>query len=128
MLSQRLVFSSLVLAIAMFGTVALTGCGSGDEPATHSHDHADHDHAGHDHSDHEHADGDESTAKPVAGVPADYPLKVCVVSGEDLGSMGKPVKIEHEGQAAYLCCDSCIDKFNAEPAKYLAKLKPTPTE
>ncbi len=28
---------------------------------------------------------------------ADYPLKVCVVSGEKLGSMGNPHVIKHEG-------------------------------
>lgn len=128
MFTSRLTFASLLFAIATIGPLALTGCDGGDEPAAHSHDHADHDHADHDHAAHDHADHGEPTTEPVAGVPADYPLKVCVVSGEDLGSMGKPIKIEHEGQSAYLCCDSCTDKFNAEPAKYLAKLKTTPAD
>ena len=119
MSTPRLVLCSLLLAIAMIGIVGLSGCDK-SEPAAQSHDHADHDHADHDHG--------EPTAEPVAGVPADYPLKVCVVSGEDLGSMGKPVKVEHEGTAAYLCCEHCIDKFNTEPTKYLAKLTPAPAE
>lgn len=52
----------------------------------------------------------------------DYPLDVCVVSGEKLGSMGKPVVFQHEGREVRLCCPGCIDKFKAEPAKYLKKL------
>ncbi|MCB1207506.1 MAG: hypothetical protein KDN18_24860 [Verrucomicrobiae bacterium] len=52
-----------------------------------------------------------------------YPLTNCVVSGEALGSMGDPVVLTHEGREVRLCCDSCIPKFNADPAKYLEKLK-----
>lgn len=52
-----------------------------------------------------------------------YPLTTCVVSGEALGSMGDPVVLNHEGKEVRLCCDSCIEKFNADPAKYLEKLK-----
>lgn len=51
-----------------------------------------------------------------------YPLDVCVVSGEKLGSMGKPVVLQHEGREVRLCCPGCIDKFKKEPAKYLKKL------
>ncbi|MEQ1748771.1 MAG: hypothetical protein ABL974_05080 [Prosthecobacter sp.] len=58
-----------------------------------------------------------------AGVPATYPLKKCVVSDEDLGTMGKAVKVTHEGTDVYLCCKSCIKKFNAEAAKFTALVK-----
>lgn len=57
------------------------------------------------------------------GVPATYPLKKCVVSDEGLGEMGKPVKVTHEGTDVYLCCKSCIKKFNKEPAKFVAQVK-----
>lgn len=57
------------------------------------------------------------------GVPATYPLKKCVVSDEDLGEMGKPIKVTHEGTDVYLCCKSCIKKFNKEPAKFVAQVK-----
>ena len=52
-----------------------------------------------------------------------YPLTTCVVSGEELGSMGKPVEIVYEGTTVKFCCKSCIPDFEKEPAKYLAKLK-----
>lgn len=58
-----------------------------------------------------------------AGVPATYPLKKCAVSDEDLGTMGKAVKVTHEGTDVYLCCKSCIKKFNAEAAKFTALVK-----
>lgn len=52
-----------------------------------------------------------------------YPLSTCVVSGEKLGEMGNPVILHYEGTEVRLCCDSCIKKFEADPAKYVAKLK-----
>jgi len=58
-----------------------------------------------------------------AGVPASYPLKKCVVSNEDLGTMGKAVKVTHEGTDVYLCCKSCTKKFTAEAAKFTAMVK-----
>lgn len=57
------------------------------------------------------------------GVPATYPLKKCVVSDEDLGGMGKPVKVTHEGTDVYLCCKSCLKDFNKDPGKFVAKVK-----
>ena len=51
-----------------------------------------------------------------------YPLTTCIVSGENLGEMGKPVLINHQGQQVGFCCDSCVGKFQKDPAKYLAKL------
>jgi hypothetical protein len=51
-----------------------------------------------------------------------YPLDVCVVSGEKLGSMGTPVEVEVAGQTVKLCCAACKSQLLAEPAKYLEKL------
>ncbi|MFO1486394.1 MAG: hypothetical protein U1F71_23730 [Verrucomicrobiaceae bacterium] len=59
----------------------------------------------------------------IEGVPATYPLKKCVVSDEDLGGMGKPVKVTHEGTDVYLCCKSCLKDFNKNPAEFVAKVK-----
>jgi YHS domain-containing protein len=52
-----------------------------------------------------------------------YPLKTCVVSGEELGGeMGGPFVIQYKGRTVKLCCDSCQPKFNKDPEKYLKKL------
>lgn len=53
----------------------------------------------------------------------DYPLTTCVVSGEELGSMGDPVVIEHEGTTVKFCCKVCIPEFKENPEAYLAKLR-----
>lgn len=55
---------------------------------------------------------------------ASYPLDTCVVSGEKLGEMGKPIDYIHkeEGKPDRLvrfCCKMCISKFKKDPAKYL---------
>ena len=61
---------------------------------------------------------------PAAETPKKaYPLDVCVVSGEKLGSMGEPHVITHDGTEVKFCCDNCVPKFNANPAIYVAKVK-----
>lgn len=60
-------------------------------------------------------------ASTAAATP--YPLDTCLVSGEKLGSMGKPPEIVHEGRQIKFCCKNCIPDFKEDPAKYLAKLK-----
>ena len=53
-----------------------------------------------------------------------YPLKTCVVSGEDLGDMGDVVKYTYKDAAGgerevRFCCKKCLKKFSANPEKYL---------
>lgn len=71
------------------------------------------------------ADTDTGKADTEAATTAakPYPLDVCLVSGEELGSMGEPHVFVHEGQEIKMCCDKCVPKFNKDPEKYLAKLK-----
>ncbi|MEY4484513.1 MAG: hypothetical protein RL693_1965 [Verrucomicrobiota bacterium] len=52
-----------------------------------------------------------------------YPFKICVVSGNELGTMGKTVTKVYEGQEMKFCCKPCVKKFDANPTKYLAKLR-----
>ena len=49
--------------------------------------------------------------------------KVCPVTDEPLGSMGKPPQLTVEGQQVFLCCVGCEDQLRKEPPKFLAKLK-----
>lgn len=51
-----------------------------------------------------------------------YPLKNCLVSGNELGSMGKPITKVYDGQEIKFCCKPCIKKFEANQAKFLSKL------
>jgi hypothetical protein len=52
-----------------------------------------------------------------------YPLKTCVVTDEDLGDMGEPVVITHEGREVKFCCGGCVKKFKKDPAPYLKKIE-----
>lgn len=53
-------------------------------------------------------------------------VSTCPVSGEKVGEMGPPVSIDYQGKKVSFCCDSCIAKFQKDPAKYLARLPAKP--
>ena len=57
-----------------------------------------------------------SAAKP-------YPLDTCIVSDNELGSMGDPISYNYNGQEVKFCCKPCIKKFKKDPEKYLKKIK-----
>lgn len=46
----------------------------------------------------------------------------CLISGENLGSMGVPIKVSHDGKTAFLCCKGCVKDFEKDPKAALAKL------
>jgi YHS domain-containing protein len=76
---------------------------------------------GHDH-------GAAQTAKPAEEKKSDapakpYPLKTCIVSDNDLDSMGEQASFVYQGQTIKVCCKPCIAKFEKNPAKYLKKLE-----
>ena len=120
--------------------MSLYGCSNSETetvtpPATPSSesdvDHSDHDHG--EHADHDHAatDADSPMAKMMTGLkelsPEDHKSAMaqhmCPVSGEMLGTMGAPEKVDVNGKSVWICCDGCKDKLLADPDKYLAKLK-----
>lgn len=66
-------------------------------------------------------------AEVIAKARATYPLKKCLVSDEDLGSMGDAVGYVHReagkpDRVIFVCCEGCIDDFKKEPAKFLKKV------
>jgi YHS domain-containing protein/predicted small secreted protein len=63
-------------------------------------------------------------ASAETGVPKDYPLNKCPISGKAYGSGGmKAYKMTHEGTDVWLCCKSCKDDFEKDPAKYAKMVK-----
>ena len=132
----RAISSHYGLAAALFAMALWSaGCGGGADTRTaetpasgtsatgeHSHDH-DHDHGhGHDHAEMS-SDVEASLAElsPEDRAVAEA-QQVCAVAGEPLGSMGAPIKVEHEGKPVFLCCEGCKKAFEADPEKYIAKL------
>lgn len=120
---------ALLTAASMALAFTVLGCGSGNggethhgsaEPGStqshkgavqghqHGHDpsHAHHDGDGSPHEHHEKAAGEETSQD------------TCPVMG---GVIDPDVFVEHEGHRIYLCCRRCIDKFKADPDKYLAR-------
>jgi YHS domain-containing protein len=61
----------------------------------------------------------QSKAKVIGDA---YPLDRCMVSGEKLGSMGKPVVKVHEGREIRFCCPMCVKKFRSDTTGYFKKL------
>lgn len=61
-----------------------------------------------------------SADAPAAAKP--YPLATCVVSGEKLGTMGKPFVHHVEGREVQFCCKACLKDFNKDTKKFLKKL------
>ena len=55
-----------------------------------------------------------------------YPLETCIVSGEKLGEMGKPMVFEYKDQEVKLCCKSCKSKFDKDADALLKKIQETP--
>jgi YHS domain-containing protein len=49
--------------------------------------------------------------------------RICPVSGDLLGAMGKPYKTSVKGKTVFLCCQGCEHELKENPNKYLAKLK-----
>jgi hypothetical protein len=65
-----------------------------------------------------------TAAEKSAEAVKPYPLKLCIVTDNDLGSMGDERSFVYEGQEIKICCKPCEKKFLKNPAKYLVKLAP----
>ena len=76
----------------------------------------------------------KKTTKPAVSVKKATPVKftTCMVTGEDLGTMGKPLMVKYKGQDYPVCCAGCKPKFEKEPEKYIksamARMKSAPTK
>jgi YHS domain-containing protein len=69
------------------------------------------------------------TATKTVTKAAPVKFTTCMVTGEKLGSMGKPIMLKYKGQEYPVCCPACKPTFEKEPEKYIkaamAKMKPT---
>ncbi len=67
--------------------------------------------------------GSDSGAVASSGGTKSYPLKTCIVTDNDLGSMGDEQRIVYQGQEIKFCCKPCEAKFLKNPEKYLQKIR-----
>jgi YHS domain-containing protein len=56
----------------------------------------------------------QAQVKAVAGEQT-----TCPVMG---GAIDKAIFTEYKGKKVYFCCKDCVEKFKANPEKYVAKL------
>jgi hypothetical protein len=54
----------------------------------------------------------------IAALAAGKAQWVCKVSGEPLGSMGAPIKVTGGDRSAFLCCQGCVKRIQANPDRY----------
>lgn len=97
-----------------------TADGSGDKHADHGDEHADHDEDGL--SDMEKMKAALAKLSPEDAASAEK-QHLCPVSGDMLGIMGAPIKVDVNGQPVWICCEGCRDPLLENPEEYLAKLK-----
>lgn len=64
-----------------------------------------------------------ANAKESKEKPKPYPLKVCIVSDETLGEMGKPKYLQYKSQTYGFCCKPCTKEFRDDPEKFRKKLE-----
>ena len=50
--------------------------------------------------------------------------RICPVSGQLLGSMGEPIKLEVEDREVWICCAGCEGPLRYDPEQYIAELDP----
>ena len=77
------------------------------------------------HAGHEHGDSDVQEAMVQLSEEdraAAEKQKICPVTDELLGSMGKPIKVTIAGRDVFICCQMCEDALKEDPDKYLAKI------
>lgn len=55
-----------------------------------------------------------------ATASAGYPLKECVVTGEELDA--DRVVMKYKGREVQFCCAQCVHDFKKDPDKYMAKV------
>lgn len=120
-----------LMAVAV-SVLSLSGCGSDSTEPTGSStpamtgDHGDHDHGDHANSESGQTDMEKMKAElaKLSSEDAASAEKqhMCPVSGEMLGTMGAPIKVDVNGQQVWICCDGCRDTLLGSPDEYLAKL------
>ncbi|KAA0216091.1 MAG: YHS domain-containing protein [Leptolyngbya sp. PLA3] len=66
----------------------------------------------------------EAQVEPAPGAGEGYPftLTTCPVAGHEIDHEGEPVVYVHEGREVKFCCEDCLEKFQADPDQYLAKI------
>jgi outer membrane murein-binding lipoprotein Lpp/YHS domain-containing protein len=116
--------TTLFAVVVTTGFVGLSGCGSQTQtsPASsNSSAHANHNH-NYSGDDLEKMKAELAKLSPEDAASAEK-QHLCPVSGEMLGTMGAPIKVDVNGQQVWICCDGCKKALLENPDEHLAKLR-----
>lgn len=70
-------------------------------------------------------DGWEPRASDLRGSrssPQTSVQRICPVTGEELGSMGRPIPVTVSGRTIQVCCQACVAAVQRNPEKYLQRV------
>jgi len=101
----------MVIGLLLVGLIMVNGCKKDEPAAKKTSAEQMQDMKGHDHA--------AMTNEATKAVAAAIEQTTCPVMGNPIN---KDIFIEYEGKKVYFCCPDCIEKFKAEPEKYIAKL------
>ena len=131
-----------ILLCCVAGILAMSGCGTsgtneqaqptttpavaqqtdGHETSDHGHAHDGEGEEGHGHGNADATEIEEALAQlSTTDRALAETQKICPVSEDPLGSMGKPIKLTLQGQDVFICCKGCEEPLREEPEKYLAR-------
>jgi len=68
------------------------------------------------------ADKTPSNEAIIAAQLPSYPLTKCVISGEELDSMGDPINMVVEGRLVRICCKGCAKSLKKDPKAAFAAI------
>lgn len=131
-------YAAAVTAVAMIGFIS--GCSepqstpTNSSPATSPDSGSESSHEGHEnheahqHGAHEHGEHSADVEAALASLSAeDRALAekqgTCPVTGEALGSMGEPIKVDVNGKPVFICCEGCREELLANPDRFLGTLE-----
>src|SRR5262245_30641438 len=51
------------------------------------------------------------------------PQQTCPIDGNSLGQLGTPIMVTLKGEPIFVCCQSCANKAQKDPDRYLARVR-----
>ncbi len=118
--------AAILMMIMTIVSLSLPGCGSTSQDPSVAGSNPNKIEATHDHAESGLPDMDKMQAEMAKLFPEDAATVVkqhfCPVSGEMLGTMGAPIKMDVTGQSVWICCDCCQDQILENSDKCLAQL------
>ena len=64
-----------------------------------------------------------NTQEQLAPATQIHAQRLCPVTGEELGSMGRPIPVTVGGKSILVCCEGCVAAVKRNPAKYFAQVE-----